>query len=524
MRPMRTMAYVLTALLIACNTDRTSQNPADGAGDAQHDDGAVVDAGATPDDGETIDVEDEPDTGALPVTDAELTDAEPVDTSAPDIALPDGDLPDGDLPDGGQPDGDLPDVDVSDVDSPEVDPATNACGGAAPLSWSDAHAVPGDPCHCGGILACDGPDALRCDVDACEPSAPRCDGIRTAVTSLAVCSDDLCQRTETIVTCGPDERCDAGSCVSCGCSETERCDDAGACVPGAADACTDGVDNDLNGSVDCNDSACDGRDGCVLAPLVAQVHVIDGRERIVLGRPGEAPVRLNAALNGDLATHPTWAPDGVRLAWATWDLGSMEQRLRIVDVTTGAVVDLDDDVLGCSVVAWPTWSPDGASMAFECVGETSRIDIIDLEALEVRTLVEDAAAPWWSHADPNIITWLAVAPTPVGVWETDLRGTSSNRRVDARMASRGIITRDGVIRYTRAATVDDGSETTIVLDATHAPNPARLESRRLDPGVRVLYYVGADGTDIALHERDVMASFAAVASRGGVVLAPGVVE
>jgi TolB protein len=111
-----------------------------------------------------------------------------------------------------------------------------------------------------------------------------------------------------------------------------------------------------------------------------------------IGLDGRGLRRLSAP--GDYAYDLAWSPDGLRIAYATFDLAAFVR-----------VVVARSDGRNARVVAgfqfereppatFLDWSPDGSRLAF--VDWTKGVDVVDVDSGEVRTVAPGATQPAWS--------------------------------------------------------------------------------------------------------------------------------
>jgi WD40 repeat protein len=87
---------------------------------------------------------------------------------------------------------------------------------------------------------------------------------------------------------------------------------------------------------------------------------------VVSGADGSNAVVVATGLAVDLATAPSWAPDGSRLVFAFKD--AWRDRIGIADVASRSVKQLGGDSL---LRTSPSWSPDGQWIAFTAVPTTA---------------------------------------------------------------------------------------------------------------------------------------------------------
>lgn len=168
----------------------------------------------------------------------------------------------------------------------------NPCNGVERCDPEPGLCVGGDPIACPS-------DPVDCTVELCDPflgCTQRIDNSRCPAGSLCnpmvgctrvdCASDGACNDGEP---CNGEERCVAGACqggmplvcddgVEC---TTERCQPFAGCVSTVnRENCADGVDNDCNGLVDCEDFACSGLPTCGMCTPVAPIEFrcTDGRD------------------------------------------------------------------------------------------------------------------------------------------------------------------------------------------------------------------------------------------------------
>jgi hypothetical protein len=118
----------------------------------------------------------------------------------------------------------------------------------------------------------------------------------------------------------------------------------------------------------------------------------NGRDHIVWRCPNDLAC-------GEL-TSVAWSPDGRRLAFTIDEFGGDGSNigLHILDVATGNDHRISSRrVLGCPIPTDPTWAPDGVRLAYSCGGHG--IYVIDADGshrLVVPTGLENAVQPTWS--------------------------------------------------------------------------------------------------------------------------------
>jgi len=87
-----------------------------------------------------------------------------------------------------------------------------------------------------------------------------------------------------------------------------------------------------------------------------------GVEIWLAATPASPPVRLLGG-DGRIYRHPAFAPDGLHLAFACADEPGAPMRLYMLELATGARIELPHDPHRSD--GWPAFSPDGASLFFE---------------------------------------------------------------------------------------------------------------------------------------------------------------
>mgnify|MGYP002619895892 CR=1 FL=1 len=156
---------------------------------------------------------------------------------------------------------DAHDVQDSDDTHEEPPPSWNLCGGEALLLWEGARAGPGEECGpCGGgLLVCDGIDALRCvralPLNACGGcltlgGAPG-DPCGACQDGTWVCTDEggaRCEGATPLNLCGGCARLDAAPGVACQLAEGPTATGTWTCVGPEHVACEEGAWNPCGGS------------------------------------------------------------------------------------------------------------------------------------------------------------------------------------------------------------------------------------------------------------------------------------
>ncbi|MFQ5592102.1 MAG: hypothetical protein ACE5HE_13135, partial [Phycisphaerae bacterium] len=152
-----------------------------------------------------------------------------------------------------------------DSDCDDGDPCTtDVCSGGScsntPINCDDGDACTTDSCS-GGVcfndpVSCDDGDA--CTTDTCDPGSG-CSNTPINCDDGDPCTSDSCSGgvcvNDPLPTCCGDTFCDTGE-DSCNCPA-----DCGA-PPGSETNCTDGIDEDCDGSTDCADPDCSSDPAC----------------------------------------------------------------------------------------------------------------------------------------------------------------------------------------------------------------------------------------------------------------------
>jgi Tol biopolymer transport system component len=104
----------------------------------------------------------------------------------------------------------------------------------------------------------------------------------------------------------------------------------------------------------------------------------------VTGNAGDREIEMTAA---DEAWHPTWSPDGGRIAFAGLEGGLSD--LFVLDVKSAAVTRLTNDAFA---ELQPAWSPNGDSIAFVTDRFSSNLDTLQFGALRLGLLTVSTRA------------------------------------------------------------------------------------------------------------------------------------
>lgn len=153
------------------------------------------------------------------------------------------------------------------------------------------------------------------------------------------------------------------------CGAGVACHDVGGCEDEICDNVLAEADGD--DLADCRDPDCAGAPGCpplVFSPLIAWLRVVEGVERLYVGRAGGEAVEVAANIAGALPSYPAWVPGTSELSFVTVELGD-GQVLRRWNVSTGEVHDVDLGFWACDLMAFPSWSVDSSTLWVECPDE-----------------------------------------------------------------------------------------------------------------------------------------------------------
>ena len=120
--------------------------------------------------------------------------------------------------------------------------------------------------------------------------------------------------------------------------------------------------------------------------------------------------------------HPTWSPNGKRIAYEYIDLGTLKTTIHIA--TLGKQEE-EPVVKGF----YPAWSPDGTEIAYttylEGIGHTRRITLIDIHTRKQKLLLPKKAMDW-----QNSPFWSSVGEKLVFSWNKNPLPPDHNPLVD----------------------------------------------------------------------------------------------
>lgn len=143
-------------------------------------------------------------------------------------------------------------------------------------------------------------------------------------------------------------------------------------------------------------------------------------QRETAGRYGVHVVRTDGTdtrspfrdLPGGIQLHPEWSPDGERMVFDV-EAPDGTQDIWIADVRDWSADVLVDCVAPCLWVNEPAWSRDGRSIAYQRhaddgSGETSQVEVLDLDTAEVRVVYRTGTdrgvfAPRWSPDGDSLV-------------------------------------------------------------------------------------------------------------------------
>ncbi len=195
--------------------------------------------------------------------------------------------------------------------------------------------------------------------------------------------------------------------------------------PDAADAAdARSVDGDLSGDSD-TDLDSDGVDSSPgIDPWIAYVTEA-GRFSQVEFVTASGALRASLATDFLGQTQPSWSPDGMALAFISFDFGDLGGRLRVMDFEEDAVHTLN---AGLDSVARPDWSPDGSALVVEGTIDGSfeptihRVNAVTGASVQLTRGTEGDRFPHWSAAFDRVYFLRTV--TRDDVQTTDLMSVS----------------------------------------------------------------------------------------------------
>ena len=156
------------------------------------------------------------------------------------------------------------------------------------------------------------------------------------------------------------------------------------------------------------------------------------------GRDGSSPADRSA--QGRMATHPTWSPDGTRIAYRLWDADGTDS-IVVMDAGGGDPITLATNPQSGGLLRWEllslAWSPDGTSLVFPtrdgCVGGFDlNVVATDGSSPATRLLAPDemdSVYGWWSP-DGTRIAYMGSEAT--GDHRPVCRGRGRRRRARGR--------------------------------------------------------------------------------------------
>ena len=135
---------------------------------------------------------------------------------------------------------------------------------------------------------------------------------------------------------------------------------------------------------------------------IAFVGCCDPLPQIYLTRPdGSPPVKL--PIKGvDGASHPTWSPDGRRIAFECFFAPATNEVCVVNRDGTGLGILTHADVYQGASDSWPAWSPDGQTIAFTMTTPTPAIAVMSADGSGLR-LITDGAEPAWSRDGMTLV-------------------------------------------------------------------------------------------------------------------------
>ncbi len=110
--------------------------------------------------------------------------------------------------------------------------------------------------------------------------------------------------------------------------------------------------------------------------LIAYSSTIEGTADIWTSTVDATPVTRTLLTSGpDIDIHPTWSPDGTRIAFQRIDANTGDADIMILDLDTGVLqrIEMPGQQL------WPAWSPEGDLIAFASNHEDSDFEIYTMD-------------------------------------------------------------------------------------------------------------------------------------------------
>ena len=140
-----------------------------------------------------------------------------------------------------------------------------------------------------------------------------------------------------------------------------------------------------------------GRPMAGASPSPASVE--DRRDIYVMNADGSEVTRLTDSDIG--GAHPTWSPDGRRIAFVSYRHG----QIYVMNADGSEVTRLTDDDFGG--VDAPAWSPDGRHIAFHSYGFNNSIYVMKADGSEVTRLTDNRANQRYRLRSRLVVRWPA---------------------------------------------------------------------------------------------------------------------
>lgn len=336
-----------------------------------------------------------------------------------------------------------------------------------------------------------------CEVGRCEDR----DGVAECVVNCVPDSEVMCERDD------PTEPWVRTACDAYGYSRIvlDTCPAGGGCEDGVcmAEACYDGVDNDDNGSIDCDDDACAASRYCApIAPdtCAAVVTREGGPHRVVIRCADGARIVLDRELASSMPEYPEWIRGTNELLLVTSIDGAFERVLRVLDLTTATYVDIDPDELRCRAPAWPSVDPETEGLLFECPHD-EQVLAMRWPSLSLRAETPDMTRPEFTRSIYGMVLALGWPEPPIGyasIWLWHLRGAA---RPDVPISEFDVRPLPGFHDIHFDPTTFPLQAGDLVLDVVPDAFPnVILVSRELAPGDRRLAFVARNGDTALIDE------------------------